>query len=116
MIGRDRELRQLTQLVASRRPAVAILARRAGHRQDPPGAGAAADRCPSRRVVLVGQAEPGSLARPYELLLDAIDGPTAARSTRTQLAALDRPAPQPGRAAAHRPGASSPTWSATRPP
>ncbi|MEU8615058.1 AAA family ATPase, partial [Actinoplanes sp. NPDC048791] len=29
---------------------------------------------PAETVVLVGQAEPGSLSRPYEVLLDAIDG------------------------------------------
>ncbi|NUT36302.1 MAG: AAA family ATPase, partial [Hamadaea sp.] len=72
MIGRDHELRQLTRLVASRRPQVAIVG-------GEPGIGKTRltqeflATLPEETVVLVGHAEPGSLARPYELLLDAID-------------------------------------------
>jgi len=72
MIGRDHELRQLTRLVASGRPQVAIIG-------GEPGIGKTRltqellDTVPPETVVLVGHAEPGSLARPYELLLDAID-------------------------------------------
>lgn len=72
MIGRDHELRQLTRLVASRRPQVAIIG-------GEPGIGKTRltqeflDTLPTETVVLIGHAEPGSLARPYELLLDAID-------------------------------------------
>jgi DNA-binding CsgD family transcriptional regulator len=72
MVGRDRELRQLRQLATAPRPHVAIIA-------GEPGIGK------SRLVhellsglsdplILVGHAEPGSLARPYEVLLDALAG------------------------------------------
>jgi DNA-binding CsgD family transcriptional regulator len=73
MIGRDSELRRLTRLAASREPAVAIIA-------GEPGIGKTRlvrellATVPAGTVVLVGQAEPGSLSRPYEVLLDAIDG------------------------------------------
>jgi DNA-binding CsgD family transcriptional regulator len=72
MIGRDHELRQLTRLVVARRPAVAIVG-------GEPGIGKTRliqevrSTLSPETVVLVGHAEPGSLARPYELLLDAID-------------------------------------------
>jgi DNA-binding CsgD family transcriptional regulator len=72
MIGRDHELRQLTRLVASARPQVAIIG-------GEPGIGKTRltqeflDTLPPETVVLVGHAEPGSLARPYEVLLDALD-------------------------------------------
>ncbi|WP_246158796.1 helix-turn-helix transcriptional regulator [Catellatospora sichuanensis] len=87
MVGRDRELRQLTQLVASRRPAVVFVG-------GEPGIGKTRlvrellPTLPEQAVVLVGQAEPDSLARPYELLLDAIDGTDGARVDADQLAAL----------------------------
>ena len=73
MIGRDGELRRLARLAASGEPAVAIVA-------GEPGIGKTRlvhellATLPDETVVLVGQAEPGSLARPYEVLLDAIDG------------------------------------------
>ena len=73
MIGRDGELRRLAQLASAREPAVAIIA-------GEPGIGKTRlvhellATVPAETVVLVGQAEPGSLARPYEVLLDAIDG------------------------------------------
>lgn len=77
LIGRDRELRQLTQLVTSGRPEVAILA-------GEPGVGKTRlvqellTTVPAGTVVLVGHAEPESLARPYEVLLDALaDKPDA---------------------------------------
>jgi DNA-binding CsgD family transcriptional regulator len=71
MIGRDPELRQLTQLAASGRPELAILA-------GEPGVGKTRlvqellAALPPETVVLVGHAEPESLARPYEVLLDAL--------------------------------------------
>ena len=71
MIGRDRELRELTRLAAAGRPQVAIVA-------GEPGIGKTRliqellAGLPAEVVVLVGQAEPGSLARPYEVLLDAL--------------------------------------------
>ncbi len=73
MVGRDGELRQLVQLARSPRPQVAMLA-------GEPGIGKTRlvreliANLPPETVVLVGHAEPGSLARPYEVLLDAIDG------------------------------------------
>jgi DNA-binding CsgD family transcriptional regulator len=72
MIGRDQELRQLTQLLASGRPELAILA-------GEPGIGKTRlvqellAALPDGTVLLVGHAEPESLARPYEVLLDALD-------------------------------------------
>ncbi|NMO50013.1 AAA family ATPase [Actinoplanes sp. TBRC 11911] len=73
MIGRDSELRRLARLASAREPAVAIIA-------GEPGIGKTRlvhellRAVPAGTVVLVGQAEPGSLSRPYEVLLDAIDG------------------------------------------
>ncbi|MQA03191.1 MAG: AAA family ATPase [Streptosporangiales bacterium] len=72
MVGRDRELRRLEQLAAAHRPQVAIVA-------GEPGIGKTRlvhellAALPGQPAVLVGRAEPGSLARPYEVLLDAID-------------------------------------------
>ncbi|GAA1756227.1 helix-turn-helix transcriptional regulator [Luedemannella helvata] len=73
MIGRQRELRRLAQLALARRPAVAIVA-------GEPGIGKTRlvsellDGLPPGTVTLVGHAEPGSLSRPYEVLLDALYG------------------------------------------
>ncbi len=92
MVGRDGELRLLSRLVASRRPQVAVVA-------GEPGIGktrlirellATVGDDP---VVLVGHAEPGSLARPYEVLLDAVDGRFDIPEDR--LAALVDPARNP---------------------
>src|SRR3954452_7452269 len=72
MIGREGELRRLAQLASAREPAVALIA-------GEPGIGKTRlvhellAAVPAETVVLVGQAEPGSLSRPYEVLLDAID-------------------------------------------
>ncbi len=74
MVGRDRELRQLTRLAASARPEVALVA-------GEPGIGKTRlieeflAKVDDSYVVLVGRAEPDSLARPYELLLDALNLP-----------------------------------------
>jgi len=74
MIGRDRELRQLTQLASSPdRTQVAIVGGEAGIGKTRLIQEVLATLAPET-VVLVGHAEPGSLARPYEVLLDAIDG------------------------------------------
>jgi DNA-binding CsgD family transcriptional regulator len=73
MVGREHELRHLARLVSSPYPQIAIVA-------GEPGIGKTRliqellDGLPAGTVVLAGQAEPGSLARPYELLLDALDG------------------------------------------
>jgi DNA-binding CsgD family transcriptional regulator/tetratricopeptide (TPR) repeat protein len=80
MIGRDRELRELTKLAVARetgaggprRPRIAFLA-------GEPGIGKTRlvqellRALPPETRVLVGYAEPDMLARPYELLLDALD-------------------------------------------
>ncbi|MFD0598355.1 ATP-binding protein [Catellatospora coxensis] len=94
MVGRDRELRQLTQLVAARRPAVVFVG-------GEPGIGKTRlvrellPTLPEQAVVLVGQAEPDSLARPYELLLDAIDGAEGVQVDAERLAALTDPRRSP---------------------
>jgi DNA-binding CsgD family transcriptional regulator/tetratricopeptide (TPR) repeat protein len=94
MIGRDRELRRLTRLAASPRPEVAIVA-------GEPGIGKTRlvqellATLPPPTVVLVGHAEPGSLARPYEVLLDAIDVAGGGRVDETLLEALADPARSP---------------------
>jgi predicted ATPase len=91
MIGRDSELRRLAQLASAREPAVAIIA-------GEPGIGKTRlvhellSTVPADTVVLVGQAEPGSLSRPYEVLLDAIDGRPVDEE---QLAALADPRRSP---------------------
>ncbi|WP_433303420.1 AAA family ATPase [Actinoplanes sp. CA-030573] len=92
MIGRESELRRLARLASSREPAVAIIA-------GEPGIGKTRlvrellSTLPAETVVLVGQAEPGSLARPYEVLLDAIDG--RPEVDEEQLAALADPRRSP---------------------
>ncbi len=72
MVGREPELRQLSQLASSGQPQVAMLAGEPGIGKTRLVAELLAALDPAT-VVLVGQAEPGSLARPYEVLLDAID-------------------------------------------
>ncbi|RAK27790.1 putative ATPase [Actinoplanes lutulentus] len=90
MIGRESELRRLTQLAAAHEPAVAIIA-------GEPGIGKTRlvhellASLPADTVVLVGHAEPGSLSRPYEVLLDAMDGTTS----EDQLQALADPRRSP---------------------
>jgi DNA-binding CsgD family transcriptional regulator len=92
MIGRESELRQLARLASSREPAVALVA-------GEPGIGKTRlvhellARVSADTVVLVGQAEPGSLSRPYEVLLDAIDG--RPEVDEEQLAALADPRRSP---------------------
>jgi hypothetical protein len=73
MIGRDRELRTLVRLAAARRPGIAMVS-------GEPGVGKTRliqeflATLGDETIVLVGQAEPGSLSRPYEVLMDALDG------------------------------------------
>jgi DNA-binding CsgD family transcriptional regulator len=73
MIGRGPELQRLRRLGASARPEVAIVA-------GEPGIGKTRliqellDGLPEDAVILRGEAQPGSLGRAYELLLDALDG------------------------------------------
>ncbi|RSM70090.1 LuxR family transcriptional regulator [Actinoplanes sp. ATCC 53533] len=92
MIGRESELRRLAQLASAHAPAVALIA-------GEPGIGKTRlvhellATVPAETVVLVGQAEPGSLSRPYEVLLDAIDG--RPEVDEEQLAALADPRRSP---------------------
>ncbi|GAA3918665.1 hypothetical protein Aau02nite_58560 [Amorphoplanes auranticolor] len=92
MIGRESELRRLAQLASAHEPAVALIA-------GEPGIGKTRlvhellATVPAATVVLVGQAEPGSLSRPYEVLLDAIDGHPEVDEE--QLAALADPRRSP---------------------
>jgi DNA-binding CsgD family transcriptional regulator len=92
MIGRESELRRLARLASSPDPAVALIA-------GEPGIGKTRlvqellTTLPDETVVLVGYAEPGSLSRPYEVLLDAIDGRPELNGD--QLAALEDPARSP---------------------
>ncbi len=89
MVGRDAELRQLRRLFASDVTQVAVIA-------GEPGIGKSRlisellAGLPEGTPVLLGQAEPGSLGRPYELLLDALDG--AADAAPELLAGLTDPA------------------------
>jgi DNA-binding CsgD family transcriptional regulator len=75
MIGRDEELHRLMGLVDVPGSTVAMLA-------GEPGIGKTRlvdeflAQLPESVTVLVGQAEPGSLGRPFELLLSALDGRT----------------------------------------
>src|SRR5690242_16893193 len=86
MVGRDGELRQLLALVAAGDPSVAILA-------GEPGIGKSrlvqelVAAQPTTMPMLIGQADPGALSRPFELLLDAVDG--CASSGRTDPALLE---------------------------
>ncbi|HEY1485988.1 MAG TPA: ATP-binding protein, partial [Micromonosporaceae bacterium] len=81
MVGRDHELRHLAQLVTAPRSQVAIIAGEPGIGKTRL-VGELIAALPESTLVFVGHAEPGSLARPYELLLDALaghdDGPDAA--------------------------------------
>src|SRR6187401_660759 len=75
MIGREGELHRLVQLASTSGTEVAILA-------GEPGIGKSRivrelhAAVPAGTTTLVGQAEPGSLGRPFELLLSALDGRT----------------------------------------
>src|SRR5512138_471971 len=75
MIGRDDELRRLIEMVGAPDTTIAVLA-------GEPGIGKTRlvreliARVPEGTTVLLGQAEPGSLGRPFELLLSALDSRT----------------------------------------
>ncbi|MEU4419686.1 AAA family ATPase [Actinoplanes sp. NPDC024001] len=90
MIGREGELRRLAQLASAREPTVAIIAGEPGIGKTRLVHELLATVAPGT-VVLVGQAEPGSLSRPYEVLLDAIDGrPEVDEEQLTALADAER--------------------------
>ncbi|MGW0232332.1 helix-turn-helix transcriptional regulator [Actinopolymorpha singaporensis] len=87
MVGRDRELRTLSQLATSHHAQVALVA-------GEPGLGKTrliqeflATLGPDVEV-LVGNAVPGSLSRPYEVLLDALDGRPSGRPADEKLRAV----------------------------
>jgi DNA-binding NarL/FixJ family response regulator len=92
MIGRGRELGELARLAAGTGPRVAVVA-------GEPGVGKTRliqellAALPAETLILVGHAEPGSLARPYEVLLDALDGRDGVDEA--LLAALADPARSP---------------------
>jgi DNA-binding CsgD family transcriptional regulator len=73
MIGRESELRRLARLASAREPGVAVIAGEPGIGKTRLVHELLATVAPGT-VVLIGHAEPGSLSRPYEVLLDAIDG------------------------------------------
>jgi DNA-binding CsgD family transcriptional regulator len=73
MIGRDEELRHLVELADGAGTTVAMLAGEPGIGKTRLVRELLASMPPSA-TVLVGQAEPGSLGRPFELLLSAVDG------------------------------------------
>src|SRR5262245_11175689 len=76
MIGRGLELERLTRLLASatsRVPMVALVGGEAGVGKTRMVRELVA-QVPSGVPVLAGQAEPGALGRPFELLLDALEG------------------------------------------
>ncbi len=81
MVGRDHELRRLVQLVTAPRPRSGAASRsQVAIIGGEPGIGKTRlvaeliAAVPEGTLVFVGHAEPGSLARPYELLLDALAG------------------------------------------
>jgi ATP/maltotriose-dependent transcriptional regulator MalT len=73
MVGRAAELETLAGLVAGGTAAVAVVAGEPGIGKTRLVAELLAG-LPAGTVTLVGHAEPGSLSRPYEVLLDAVDG------------------------------------------
>jgi DNA-binding NarL/FixJ family response regulator len=76
MVGRADELNRLRRLVGAADPQVALIA-------GEPGVGKSrlvqelVAGLPAGRRILLGQADPGALGRPFELLLDALDGTSA---------------------------------------
>ncbi|HEY2793494.1 MAG TPA: AAA family ATPase, partial [Micromonosporaceae bacterium] len=73
MVGRDHELRHLAQLATAAQSHVAIIAGEPGIGKTRL-VGEMIAAAPESTLVFIGHAEPGSLARPYELLLDALAG------------------------------------------
>ena len=82
MVGRTVELDRLVGLLGARpHPAVALVAGEAGIGKTRL-VQEVVRRAPADTVVLAGQADPGTMGRPMELLLDAVAGPLAARQAR----------------------------------
>jgi hypothetical protein len=73
MVGREHEMHRLVGMLGSRDvPAVALVAGEAGVGKTRLSQ-ELVDSAPETTVVLAGQADPGALGRPFELLLDAVD-------------------------------------------
>src|ERR1700726_1847901 len=92
MVGRAGELGRLAALVdGGPAPAIAIVGGEAGVGKSRLVRELIA-QLPAGTAVYAGQADPGSLGRPFDLLLDVLDGSTAANDERLrQLADRDRP-------------------------
>ncbi|NJC70341.1 AAA family ATPase [Planosporangium thailandense] len=92
MVGRDTELRRLAALAAGPDPQVALVAGEAGIGKSRLVQELTAG-VPAETRVLVTQADPGALGRPFGLLLDAVDGLAVGRGGQPEwLAAVDRAA------------------------
>lgn len=72
MVGRDRELHRLARSLDTNQPQIAIIAGEPGIGKSRLVQELAAIVPPGTRT-LIGQADPGTLSRPFELLLDALD-------------------------------------------
>src|SRR5450631_2066541 len=92
MVGRAAELSRLAALVdRGPAPAIAIVGGEAGVGKTRLVRELVA-QLPAGTTVHAGQADPGSLGRPFDLLLDVLDGSMAANDERVaQLADRDRP-------------------------
>lgn len=88
MVGRATQLAQLVGLLDVGGPAVALVAGEAGVGKTRL-VRELLDAVPGDVVVLTGQADPGALGRPFELLLDAVSGHVS--SDDASLAELRRP-------------------------
>jgi DNA-binding CsgD family transcriptional regulator len=73
MVGRAPELGRLARLLGTGQPAIALVGGEAGVGKTRLLQEVVA-RVPAGTCVLVGQADSGALGRPFELLLDAVDG------------------------------------------
>ena len=93
MVGRAAELDRLTGMIgAGRVPSVALVAGEAGIGKTRLIQELIA-RVPPGTIVLAGQADPGTVGRPMELVLDAVDGP--AGETHGELVGVIRDAGRP---------------------
>ncbi|MBN1174141.1 MAG: AAA family ATPase [Micromonosporaceae bacterium] len=72
MVGRDHELHRLARFLGAPHPRVVIIAGEPGIGKSRLVQELVAIAPPEARV-LIGQADPGTLSRPFELLLDAVD-------------------------------------------
>jgi DNA-binding CsgD family transcriptional regulator len=88
MVGREQELHRLVGLLGTRStPAVALIAGEAGLGKTRL-VQEVVDSAPDTTVVLAGQADPGALGRPFELLLDAVEALCVDEDERTLIDAV----------------------------